>query len=74
MVHPRDEPLGTTQIPRKYRFPNIKCHVLIIAVTRVKKIIAVDEDITQCSNNAAFVITLATVGPPASFNALTDVI
>lgn len=30
-------------------------------VTRVKKIIALDPDITVCSNNAAFVITLATV-------------
>lgn len=30
-------------------------------MTRVKKIIAVDPDIAICSNNAAFVITLATV-------------
>ncbi|KAL1839800.1 hypothetical protein VTJ49DRAFT_1174 [Mycothermus thermophilus] len=30
------------------------------AVTRVKKIIAMDPDITVCSNNAAFAITLAT--------------
>lgn len=32
-------------------------------VSRVKKIIAVDPDINICSNNAAFAITLATVGP-----------
>lgn len=32
-------------------------------VSRVKKIIAVDPDINICSNNAAFVITLATVRP-----------
>jgi hypothetical protein len=30
-------------------------------VARVKKIIAQDSDIAMCSNNAAFVITLATV-------------
>jgi hypothetical protein len=29
-------------------------------VARVKKIINVDPDIAQCSNNAAFLITLAT--------------
>ena len=29
-------------------------------VARVKKIIGTDEDITSCSNNAAFVITVAT--------------
>jgi len=29
-------------------------------VARVKKIISADEDITNCSNNAAFVITVAT--------------
>jgi hypothetical protein len=27
----------------------------------VKRIISLDEDISQCSNNAAFVITVATV-------------
>jgi hypothetical protein len=30
-------------------------------VSRVKKIIGLDTDINMCSNNAAFVITLATV-------------
>lgn len=34
---------------------------LTIAVSRVKKIIALDSDIHMCSNTAAFVITLATV-------------
>ena len=29
-------------------------------MARVKKIIAADEDISACSNNAAFVITVAT--------------
>jgi DNA polymerase epsilon subunit 4 len=31
-----------------------------IAVARVKKIISQDDDINSCSNNAAFVITVAT--------------
>ena len=31
-------------------------------VTRIKKIIRLDDDIAQCSNNAAFVISVATVG------------
>lgn len=34
---------------------------LTIAVSRVKKIIALDSDVHMCSNTAAFVITLATV-------------
>ena len=32
-----------------------------LAVTRIKKIIHLDENIAQCSNNAAFVIAVATV-------------
>jgi len=44
-IPPRKEVTGQTQLP----------------LTRVKKIIAVDPDINICSNNAAFVITLATV-------------
>ncbi|KAL1877840.1 hypothetical protein VTK73DRAFT_8367 [Phialemonium thermophilum] len=43
-IPPRKETTGQTQLP----------------LTRVKKIVAVDPDITVCSNNAAFVITLAT--------------
>jgi DNA polymerase epsilon subunit 4 len=43
-IPPRKEVTGQTQLP----------------LTRVKKIIAMDPDITICSNNAAFVITLAT--------------
>jgi DNA polymerase epsilon subunit 4 len=31
-----------------------------MAVARTKKIIAADDDIHSCSNNAAFVITIAT--------------
>ncbi|KAK4176009.1 histone-fold-containing protein [Triangularia setosa] len=43
-IPPRKEVTGQTQLP----------------LTRVKKIIAQDQDIQICSNNAAFVITLAT--------------
>ncbi|KAI0022307.1 histone-fold-containing protein [Xylariomycetidae sp. FL0641] len=43
-IPPRKEVTGQTQLP----------------LSRVKKIIAQDEDINICSNNAAFVITLAT--------------
>ncbi|KAL2133316.1 hypothetical protein VTI74DRAFT_2546 [Chaetomium olivicolor] len=43
-IPPRKEVTGQTQLP----------------LTRVKKIIAADQDIAVCSNNAAFVITLAT--------------
>ncbi|TPX13124.1 uncharacterized protein E0L32_006550 [Thyridium curvatum] len=44
-IPPRKEVTGTTQLP--------------FAVSRVKKIVAVDPDVNMCSNNAAFVITLA---------------
>ncbi|KAK1825700.1 DNA polymerase epsilon subunit C [Podospora conica] len=43
-IPPRKEVTGQTQLP----------------LTRVKKIIAVDPDVNVCSNNAAFVITIAT--------------
>ncbi|KAM7217073.1 Histone-fold-containing protein [Rhypophila decipiens] len=43
-IPPRKEVTGQTQLP----------------LTRVKKIISVDPDVNICSNNAAFVITLAT--------------
>ncbi|KAJ2977016.1 hypothetical protein NUW58_g7937 [Xylaria curta] len=44
-IPPRKEVTGQAQLP----------------LSRVKKIIAQDQDINICSNNAAFVITLATV-------------
>jgi len=43
-IPPRREPVGQAQLP----------------LSRVKKIIALDSDVSMCSNNAAFVITLAT--------------
>ncbi|CCD52787.1 hypothetical protein BofuT4_uP002340.1 [Botrytis cinerea T4] len=42
---PPQEVTGTTQLP----------------LSRIKKIIGTDQDINMCSNNAAFVITLATL-------------
>ncbi|KAG6088108.1 hypothetical protein E4U31_001883 [Claviceps sp. LM219 group G6] len=42
-IPPRKEPTGQTQLP----------------LTRVKKIVQQDSDIHMCSNNAAFIITLA---------------
>ncbi|KAM3531916.1 hypothetical protein MY4038_004265 [Beauveria bassiana] len=42
-IPPRKEPTGQTQLP----------------LSRVKKIISQDPDVAMCSNNAAFVITLA---------------
>ncbi|EFX02947.1 cbf nf-y family transcription factor [Grosmannia clavigera kw1407] len=46
-IPPRKEATGQTQLP----------------LTRVRKIILQDPDVAVCSNNAAFVITLATVSP-----------
>ncbi|KAK2766776.1 hypothetical protein FQN54_006090 [Arachnomyces sp. PD_36] len=43
-IPPSEEATGQTSLP----------------MTRIKKIIRLDEDIAQCSNNAAFVISIAT--------------
>lgn len=69
-IRPRKEVTGTVQLPcecSQFTVPLsltavLTCH----AVSRVKKIIAVDPDINICSNNAAFAITLATVRLPDS--------
>lgn len=37
-------------------------HFIIVSVARVKRILHIDEEINQCSANAAFAITVATVG------------
>lgn len=62
-IPPRKEVTGQTQLPRECYEPVSLLRTVADPgpVTRVKKIIAVDPDITVCSNNAAFVITLATV-------------
>ncbi|KAK3391044.1 histone-fold-containing protein [Podospora didyma] len=49
-------PYNTTAIPPRKEVTG----TALLPLTRVKKIIAVDPDIAICSNNAAFVITVAT--------------
>lgn len=64
-IPPRKEVTGQTQLPRKSSHPHaLHTHSDHPPVTRVKKIIAVDPDVNICSNNAAFVITIATVRLP----------
>ena len=68
-IPPRKDPTGHTQLPRKSRrllFPAAAPKLLsritdnnLLPVSRVKKIIAADPEISTCSNNAAFIITLA---------------
>jgi DNA polymerase epsilon subunit 4 len=62
-IAPSKEITGTVSLPRT------SCSILLyklatpsnkFAVARVKKIISQDDDINSCSNNAAFVITVAT--------------
>lgn len=60
-----EAPTGTTALPRASS-PSTKCSFFPLthfsAVARVKKIIAQDDDIAQCSTTAAFSIAIATVG------------
>ena len=64
-IPPRKEATGQTQLPRKSPSLPLRFVVRIHAdrpgdpVSRVKKIVNVDPDVNICSNNAAFVITLA---------------
>jgi DNA polymerase epsilon subunit 4 len=63
-ISPRKEVTGHAQLPRKPGRANVKGPLINLRlVARVKKIISTDSDIAMCSNNAAFVITLATVCP-----------
>lgn len=71
-IPPRKEPTGQTQLPCK--LTDSLCPIFSIqvnphcSVSRVKKIISQDPDVQMCSNNAAFVITLATVRRCLSFH------
>ncbi|QGI77760.1 hypothetical protein CEK26_004534 [Fusarium fujikuroi] len=59
-IPPRKEPTGQNQLPRKLPIDHaLQSQPNMTIVSRVKKIIAQDPDIGLCSNNAAFVITLA---------------
>lgn len=66
-IRPRKEVTGQVQLPCKHIAPTALTsnapmnRLTLYTVSRVKKIIAVDPDISICSNNAAFAITLATV-------------
>jgi DNA polymerase epsilon subunit 4 len=62
-IAPSKDITGTVSLPRtSYSLPLLKPATSsnTIAVARVKKIISQDDDINSCSNNAAFVITVAT--------------
>jgi len=67
-IQPPSEASGTTSLPRKYTTHNFSWAKLLakpfqssrFQVARVKKIIHADEDIGNCSNNAAFAIAVAT--------------
>ena len=56
-----EEITGSSALPRKLTSVKAQRCTLIRLVARVKKIIAQDEDIAQCSNSAAFAISVATV-------------
>ena len=66
-ITPSKEVTGTVALPRTYhiyllrrnRRSNSRRLLTQSLVARVKKIIAQDDDISNCSNNAAFVITVA---------------
>ena len=60
-IPPRRDVTGQTQLPCKSHDSRQGHSMLTVTVARVKKIIALDQDIAMCSNNAAFVITIATV-------------
>lgn len=61
-ISPPEEITGTSSLPRKLCIAH-PFHIVLkhITVARVKKIIQQDEDISQCSNSAAFAISVATV-------------
>lgn len=60
-ITPSKEITGTVSLPRTLIPPFSYCSKSNSrAVARVKKIIATDDDIANCSNNAAFMITVAT--------------
>lgn len=60
-ITPSEEVTGTVSLPRQYYYMHSYGLLLTLAlVARVKKIIGADEDISACSNNAAFAIAVAT--------------
>lgn len=59
-IPPRSEATGQAQLPGKPP-PTLLISRSSYPVSRVKRIIGHDPDVAQCSTNAAFVITIATV-------------
>ena len=60
-IPPSDEITGSASLPGIIPYIAKDNADLNWIVSRVKRILAADEDIAQCSNNAAFAITIATV-------------
>lgn len=57
-----DEITGQSALPSAFKIPKRPdCVTNGVIVSRIKKIIQLDEDIVQCSNNSTFVIAMATV-------------
>jgi len=60
-----DEITGQSALPSTYEIPKGRESTNRFLVSRIKKIIQLDEDIVQCSNNSTFVIAMATVRHPS---------
>jgi hypothetical protein len=65
-IPPPKEAVGQAQLPCEFYSISLSFITLTFVVSRVKKIISLDSDISMCSNNAAFVITVAAVWPLGS--------
>lgn len=67
----RDEVTGQSALPSAYKSPSDEANTAnSFPVSRIKKIIQLDDDIVQCSNNATFVIAMATVRHATSTRSL----
>ena len=68
-IPPSEEVTGHSALPREL-FANFTSFLFVAhqrtVVSRVKKIIRLDDDVNGCSNNAAFLVTIAAVNisPP----------
>jgi hypothetical protein len=63
-IPPPSEITGQASLPcLSLAPPRLGIQLTSSLVARVKRIISLDEDVNQCSNNAAFVITVAKVSP-----------
>lgn len=63
-----DEITGQSALPSTSIYSGqVQFSLLTGPVSRIKKIIQLDEDIVQCSSNATFVIAMATVRPASPY-------